>query len=483
MTDPATGSSSTTASQQALSLEERTAKHLAWAEGRRPLWSELELYLQLLRIDGPVVFAVFPPDDSAPNIHVAGSTSAIPKGEINRLLIRNPHHSFGLVVNPPKPQPADWGKKPDHFNKGGFLKAWGASSYQVSHGIACWSEADGGLSVEAQLALPQQAGLPQPSFSVRTGGKSIHHYWGMNASEELAPAEFELLQKRLAYAQKVVCPEAAIDEGLSNINRVMRAPGGTHPKTGKTTEILRETITGQLFTFAELDAVLPPLPEGERLLMQERAAAGLPTANGWFSRRSPQQQREMAISMLKVIPKREKPSAKLADGEEGPRGTRAPAVKVLAGLCHYFGTDEAVEICEAAGWFGPYWNPEDEALRIGEVLRPAGIGHVIQAARQAGWEHPRAVVARKIKSALAKSAKQAKQSQGVALARAQLEAGQTPSGPGSRKAAEAKRQEQTAGALHRARLKTLAADPSLPCSPAERNAASALAALRADLCR
>lgn len=473
-----TTNSSPSDDHQPLTHEQQIARQLTYAQNRRPQWSELQDYFELLGINGPVVFAIFPPDDKSPCIHVTGTTSSIPKYEINQLLIRNPRHSFGIVVNPPRQQPADWGKKSEHFNKAGFLKAWGASTYQVSHGIACWSEADGGLPADAQLALPALAGLPRPSFSVATGGKSIHHYWLMEPREELDATEFEVLQKRLAYAQKAVCEEAAIDEGLGNFNRVMRAPGGSHPKTGRRTTILRETITGERFTFALLDAVLPPLPESEHLQMNEAAAAELPTGNGWFTRRSEENQHWMAVEMLKLIPKREKPSALLQEGEDGPRGTRRPAIKVLAGLCHHFGTKEALEICHEAGWFGPYWAPEEEAQRIGELARPAGIGSVIQAARQAGWEPPRATVTRKIKAALANSAKNAKE---VAKARAQLEANASASGPGSRTAAETLRRERAAGARRADRLRTVSANPSAARNPFERHAANALASLRADL--
>ena len=124
-------------------------------------WSITEDFLEAIgRSTGPIVFAVFPPDPSKPCIHIKADAEDIPRNKIERILARNPTHSLGFIVNPPTEQPASWGTKPEHINKAGELKAWGASNAHIDHAIAVFAECDGNLSRDAQAALPALAGLP-----------------------------------------------------------------------------------------------------------------------------------------------------------------------------------------------------------------------------------------------------------------------------------------------------------------------------------
>ena len=342
----------------------------------------VEEFLFLLQRTGPIVFIVFPQDPARPCIHIPGTDTAIPTAELERLLLKHPTHSLGMIINPAKPQPLDWGTLPEHLNKAGKPKAWGASNAHISHAIACWAEGDGGLPISDQLALPAAAGLPQPSFAVTTGGKSAHPYWAMAPGHHLTPEQFRNLQRRLVIAMQGANAEAGMDKSLHNPCRVMRLPGGHHPKTGNATTVIPETVTGELFSFEQLDALLPHLPHSSvdqvTAIGTIPASIGRASGNGWFSRLSPEDQRTFAIDMLAVAPRREKPGT----------GTRHKAIQILAGLIHHFGRHEALQICSDARWAGAHWDPAHEALTIGDHDQPAGIASLIEAARANGWQHP-----------------------------------------------------------------------------------------------
>ena len=342
----------------------------------------IEEFLLLLQRTGPIVFIVFPQDPARPCIHIPGTDASIPTAELERLLIKHPTHSLGMIINPAKPQPLDWGTLPEHLNKAGKPKAWGASNAHISHAIACWAEGDGGLPIADQLALPASAGLPQPSFAVSTGGKSAHLYWVMAPGCDLTPEQFRNIQRRLVIAMQGANAEAGMYKSLHNPCRVMRLPGGHHPKTGNATTVIPETVTGELFSFEQLDALLPHLPHSSvdqvTAIGTIPASIGRASGNGWFSRLSPEDQRTFAIDMLAVAPRREKPGT----------GTRHKAIQILAGLIHHFGRHEALQICSDARWAGAHWDPAHEALTIGDHDQPAGIASLIEAARANGWQHP-----------------------------------------------------------------------------------------------
>lgn len=238
-------------------------------------WGEFRTFLQEIGRDrGPLVLALFPPDASRPCVHVRASNTNLPTDWIEKRVLRQPELALGLVLNHPLPQPSDWGSKPDHLNARGKPRVWGASDAHVSHAIGIWAECDGGLPLEAQQALPQLAGLPEPSLRVWSGSKSLHLYWLLEAGEQLPPERFRHLQKRLAARLAEVAPDARVDTGLWNPCRVMRCPGGLHPTTGGRCKI--HSRTGQRFTVAELLAMLPE-PE-QPAPAPPLAAAPLPDA-------------------------------------------------------------------------------------------------------------------------------------------------------------------------------------------------------------
>jgi len=229
-------------------------------------WREFEQFLHAIGRDrGPLVVALFPPDPSKPCIHFACDAEAIPRQRIEQKQRQQPELALGLVLNHPLAQPADWGSKPEHINKGGKVKAWGATKTHISHAIGIWAECDGGLPLEAQGALPALAGLHEPSLANWSGSKSLHLYWLLEPSEVLDPDTFEALQQRLTGRLTEVAPDAKPDTSIKNANRLMRAPGGIHPKTGQPCRI--HISTDKRFTVAELLEMLPapePAPQQPR---------------------------------------------------------------------------------------------------------------------------------------------------------------------------------------------------------------------------
>jgi hypothetical protein len=90
--------------------------------------------------------------------------------------------------------------------------------------------------IEWQLTAWQELGLPEPTFMVATGGKSIHCYWVL--AEPIHRDRWRAIQKRLL-------DYANADRSLRNPSRVMRLPGCwyMHPETrpGELVQIIHES--------------------------------------------------------------------------------------------------------------------------------------------------------------------------------------------------------------------------------------------------
>jgi hypothetical protein len=334
-------------------------------------WSIVEDFLEAIgRSTGPIVFAAYPSDASKPCIHIKADAEDIPRNKIERILSRNPTHSLGFVVNPPTPQPASWGTKPEHINKAGEIKAWGASNAHIAHAIAVFAECDGNLSRDAQAALPALAGLPQPTVSVWTGGKSLHHYWLFTTGQEPDPATFSDLQRRIATAIEIAAPDSKPDKTISNASRIMRLPGGIHPGTGNRT-VIAQTST-ETFTPDEIGAAAPTLfQRGER---------PAEPSHHWFSALPADRQRSLAVEMLRDhIPLR----------TEAGQGMYGTCFACLAGLTHHFGQAIAQDIVQEADWQSPgTWEPVKKILTIDDAPIRATIKRVINTAIENGWQIP-----------------------------------------------------------------------------------------------
>jgi len=345
-------------------------------------WEAVDAFLEALgRTDSRLVFTIFPPQQG-PCIHIACEPDAIPHDRITAALARRPRYSLGLIINPPRHTPDDWGVEEHHYHRKpdgtrGRLKIYGAQQDHILHGIAIWAEADGGLPIEAQEALPQLAGLPEPTFSIWTGGKSLHHYWLLTPGQEIPIDLFRSLQKRLAFAIHDVAPDAKVDDSLSNANRVMRCPGAVHPATGQPARFHSET--GVTFTADELDLALPDLPPETASTYAGDRPAGGGRLSQWFNSLTPTTQRQLAVELLSLLPPRQAPGT----------GTYPAAFATLAALVHHFGPDEAVAICDEAQWHNEHWNPAHKVKQIGPARLAASIGKLVaRAQEEVGWVKP-----------------------------------------------------------------------------------------------
>jgi hypothetical protein len=339
------------------------------------LWEEALTFLAAIRPgwEGErLVMAVFPPTEDRPCIHLPGDLGSGHRSEIERTLRRHPEHSLGLVVNPAAAMPEGWGSRLEEQRKDGSPRAWGASNSHIRDAVGVFAEGDGGLLLEEQEALAARAGLPPPTVTVWSGGKSLHQYWLLKEGELLEPERFRALQQGLAAKLKEANPGAGIDRSLCNPARLMRAPGGRHPKTGSRCTI--HSQGGPRYRVAELERLLVPVTSSSPSSMPAPSAAG----SAWFDRLTPERQRELAAAMLRFVPLRTK---------EG-QGLYEPSLKILAGLVHQFGAEEAAGICAAAGWSSDAWDPAAKVSTISASAHQSGIGSLIAAARSCGWRHP-----------------------------------------------------------------------------------------------
>lgn len=103
---------------------------------------------------------------------------------------------------------------------------------------------------EWQLTAWQELGLPEPTFQINTGGKSIHSYWVL--ADPITPAHWEVVQSRLL-------DYCDADRSIKNASRVMRLPGSYYAEAdGSLGDMCRMvTSAGHRYGIADLEAVLP----------------------------------------------------------------------------------------------------------------------------------------------------------------------------------------------------------------------------------
>ena len=237
-------------------------------------WKETDRFLRLLgRSPDSTDALLFPPKDGPGSDKGAFKFKLDEAGrqEAERLLAMPLYrfHSLGLRPNP----------------GGTFAK-------EITEGVALFCEADGGLPIEAQEAIPGLLGLPAPTFTVWTGGKSLHLYWCAAEGMALTPTEWREAQSRLIAAIEETVPEAGVDSAIRDPSRVMRAVGGFHPATGERCRIHSEG--GERYDLAGLVELLPPLPERKKKK----------SAESTDSRNFPSSTEEEIVSALQCVPRR-----------------------------------------------------------------------------------------------------------------------------------------------------------------------------------
>jgi phage/plasmid-associated DNA primase len=402
----------------AQALVEKTApvnEAVALTPNHEPLieWDQFDRFRTLLGRDGErVVLAIYPPDPRKPNLHIPvdGDLTHQDRLDVESQLKKRAGqgYSLGMVINRCGPRPDDWGKQPEHFRGDTAriadykYKVWngkeaekepgerfkckprtfGASNKHIQEAVAVWFECDGGLVLEAQEKLHELIGLPEPTMTVWTGGKSLHVYYVLR--NPIDTRQSERLMLWMCKALERVCPDCKPDYSIKSASRLMRVPGGRHGTKGGRARIHSEHPDRRTYSAAELEKALPAEDEPKQAKWTAPSAASATDgdeAHHWFSRLSPQEQREEALEMLRLIPCRQRPSA-----EGGPEGTRHPALKVLGGLATQFGDDNAVELCHEAGWVNEWWDPQKELATF--THEQLTIGSVVSAAKVHGYKSP-----------------------------------------------------------------------------------------------
>jgi P4 family phage/plasmid primase-like protien len=126
----------------------------------------------------------------------------------------------------------------------------GQKDKDVTTGRAIFYEHDN-LDKAAQIEFWKGLGLPEPTFQIDTGGKSIHSYWVFIepiAIEKWLPLQAELLEF------------ANADRTIKNPSRVMRLAGAWHT-SGNQSLIINNS--GKRYTFEELRGIIPEAKKPE----------------------------------------------------------------------------------------------------------------------------------------------------------------------------------------------------------------------------
>ena len=131
--------------------------------------------------------------------------------------------------------------------------------------------------VDWQISAWQEFGLPEPTVSLETGGKSIHHYWVLN--EPMEPKAWRVLTRRLI-------DHTGADENNKNPSRLMRLPGSIYYDKETGEQIGQSKLIGgceRRYDAADIEACLPlPLPPKAAVSTRQLAATpNRQSSDGW----------------------------------------------------------------------------------------------------------------------------------------------------------------------------------------------------------
>lgn len=228
----------------------------------------------------------------------------------------------------------------------------GAAIADITECVALFYEHDN-LDKGLSAILWKSLGLPEPTFQVDTGGKSIHSYWALEQFVE--PLAWRELQTQLL-------EHADADRSLKNQNRVMRLAGFKHPGSGEVSQLIE--CSGQRYSY---ETMRKAIPEPKPAVVQQTLKTTPAT--------SYDDDRTFARKLLRHIPVRQPGS-----------GTYEESFRVLAALVHKFGQHEGLQL--AREWSPDHdWGEDLErkvkGLRGGS--RPVTFGSLVAIARQNGW--------------------------------------------------------------------------------------------------
>ena len=128
----------------------------------------------------------------------------------------------------------------------------GTKAAEVTAGIALFFEYDN-MARDKQLGLWDELDLPQPSFQVDTGGKSIHHYYLLEQ-----PIEVSLWTELM---ERLIKSAPGCDVSCKGANRLMRLAGGHYiDRHGVAIDQSRiDNASGKRYSAQQLDQHLPNL--------------------------------------------------------------------------------------------------------------------------------------------------------------------------------------------------------------------------------
>ena len=131
--------------------------------------------------------------------------------------------------------------------------------------------------VDWQISAWQEFGLPEPTVSLETGGKSIHHYWVLD--EPMAPEVWRVLTRRLI-------DHTGADPQNKNPSRLMRLPGSIYYDKETGEPIGQCKLIGgceRRYDAADIEACLPaPIPPKAAASTRQLAATpNRQSSDGW----------------------------------------------------------------------------------------------------------------------------------------------------------------------------------------------------------
>lgn len=110
------------------------------------------------------------------------------------------------------------------------------------------------LDKEFQAGIYKSANLPEPTYQLDTGNKSIWHCWVLDQ-----PVSVDLIREGRARLSKAFEDASGIktDHALHSPHQPARLAGGIHPKTGRRSVLIN--VTGKWYDFNDLMAFCPEI--------------------------------------------------------------------------------------------------------------------------------------------------------------------------------------------------------------------------------
>ena len=290
-------------------------------------WSAVAAHAEALGYgDGRVItLALFPPrghQGISGSLYFQWDPTTGSCTAVDTALTAHPRYSLGLIPNP-----------------------GGTKNADITEAVALFFEDDGPAGLDEKLLQWRLAGLPQPCLQITTGGKSVHNYWRLVTP--CTPQEFRAAQTAIFNHVQARLPNAQIDTSLAKPCQVLRAAGGIHPDTGRTSAIINNT--GELHRIEDILKCCTETPQRVVELPPTGASGeGVP-----FEQRTLADKAAVMVEALRYVPQREEPGS----------GTYPAAFGVVCALVHEFGVDGAYDICVKAQWSLEHWNLAAEMAR------------------------------------------------------------------------------------------------------------------------